>query len=741
MTLPRTRFLTVPLIGLLAFLATGVGLAQVGSTDVPVDPNKRCLQCHAQARIAQLGPAERRSMVNTLLSVDGPDAHAKPEPQTTVEPLSGNEPEVRPGLLVDTNHFAGGPHEKVTCVECHADSAKLPHPAKLQKSTCATTCHATAAAQYESSSHHLALLGGNELAPTCASCHGGHDILRVNDRNAPQHKLNSMFLCGDCHKQHRPDGSNGDPASHIGDYLDSAHARAVTKAGLTTAATCADCHGAHGVLPSKNPESQVSRTRIPETCGKCHVGVLETYAKSVHGLKHAQVMDKAAVCSDCHTSHQITQASAPGFAVDVLNECGSCHDSEDARKKNGTARIGTYYQTYLESYHGQVTKLGGTRAARCSDCHGSHDIRPLDDPESKVAKGNLVATCGQCHEGSNENFVSFDPHANFRDAKNYPLLHGVWLYFIILMSTVFTFFGVHTILWFVRAATERRRLAAEGKLHHPPHAATAIRRFTTLDRINHAFVALTFFGLTATGIPLVFADDRWAKNLAKAFGGIEAAGLWHRFFAALLIANLALHFFGLFRNFLRRNCSWMEWLFGPNSLMPRWKDAKDITGMFRWFFGGRQRPKFDRWTYWEKFDYWAEVGGSFIIGGSGIFLWFPELTSILVPGWIFNVAMIIHGYEALLAICFIFTIHFFNAHLRPGTFPVDEVIFTGSMPEEELKEQRPEEYERLVRTGRLEALRVPAPDRSRRPAILAIAIISVGFGLLLFVLIMIGGLT
>ena len=166
----------------------------------------------------------------------------------------------------------------------------------------------------------------------------------------------------------------------------------------------------------------------------------------------------------------------------------------------------------------------------------------------------------------------------------------------------------------------------------------------------------------------------------------------------------------------------------------------DIIGMIRWFFGRRTVPRFDRWTYWEKFDYWAEVGGSMIIGGSGLLLWFPVLASRLVPGWTFNIAMIVHGYEALLAIGFIFTIHFFNAHLRPGTFPMDEVIFTGSLPEHELKEQRPEEYDRLVKTGKLESLRVQAPNPSRRPILLAIAITSVGFGLLLLGLILVGGL-
>jgi cytochrome b subunit of formate dehydrogenase len=355
-----------------------------------------------------------------------------------------------------------------------------------------------------------------------------------------------------------------------------------------------------------------------------------------------------------------------------------------------------------------------------------------------VSDANVVETCAACHPGANANFVEYDPHADYRDGDNYPILHGVWLYFVIMMSTVFGLFGLHTVLWFVRSKVEHMH---NGKTSAHTHEKTAIRRFSKLNRVNHILVMLTFFGLTATGIPLVFNDQPWAGVIAGAFGGIEAAGLWHRVFAAMLIGNFIVHFIGLGRSFARRSCSWKEWLFGPNSLLPRWKDATDVFGMIRWFFGLGPRPRFDRWTYWEKFDYWAEVGGSMIIGGSGLLLWFPEIASHVFPGWAFNVAMIVHGYEALLAIGFIFTIHFFNAHLRPGVFPADTVIFTGNLPEEELKEQRPAEYERLVRTGRLEALREAAPDPERRPRIIAVAILLVSIGVVLVSLIIIGGLT
>jgi cytochrome b subunit of formate dehydrogenase len=170
--------------------------------------------------------------------------------------------------------------------------------------------------------------------------------------------------------------------------------------------------------------------------------------------------------------------------------------------------------------------------------------------------------------------------------------------------------------------------------------------------------------------------------------------------------------------------------------MPNWQDFKDAAGMFRWFFGKGPRPRFDRWTYYEKFDYWAPFWGMFIIGVSGAMLWFPAATASVMPGWVFNVGTIVHGEEAFLAAVFLFTVHFFNCHFRPDKFPQDIVMFTGAVPVEEFRREHPLQYRRLLEEGRLEQFLVEAPSApmTRYSKILGGTLITIGLFLLVLVL-------
>lgn len=229
-----------------------------------------------------------------------------------------------------------------------------------------------------------------------------------------------------------------------------------------------------------------------------------------------------------------------------------------------------------------------------------------------------------------------------------------------------------------------------------------IQRFTRLNRILHILMIVSFLTLALTGMSLKFSYTGWAVILSKFFGGFESAGYLHRFAATIMIGVFVTHLIDLFRLKRKEFGSWLKMLKSDNSMIFNKRDLKDFIGSLKWFLGKGSRPQYGRWTYWEKFDYFAVFWGMFVIGSTGLTLWFPEFFTHFIPGWFINVATIIHSDEALLATGFIFTVHFFNTHLRPEKFPMDIVIFSGSMPLEEFKLDRPDEYKKLVESGELE---------------------------------------
>lgn len=234
-------------------------------------------------------------------------------------------------------------------------------------------------------------------------------------------------------------------------------------------------------------------------------------------------------------------------------------------------------------------------------------------------------------------------------------------------------------------------------------------RFTLAQRYLHAVLFTTFLVLAATGLMMRFSGSPWAVRFAKLVDGFGTILFFHKFCALVLSLAFLIHV----REIIARGVFHRERsvFWGPTSMVANWKDVKDLWGHLLWFLGLGPKPRFERYAYWEKFDYWAVFWGMVVIGFSGYAMWFAPFFARFLPGWALNAALVIHSEEGLLAILFIFSIHFVNTHLRPDSFPMDMVIFTGRESEEEFKTRRPDEYRRMIAEGRYATRITDAPPK------------------------------
>jgi cytochrome b subunit of formate dehydrogenase len=577
-------------------------------------------------------------------------------------------------LYVSPEDFEASVHGSRSCVECHKDVTQIPHRKGVDRRVGCVQCHEDLwqAAQEEGRTEELARLG--------------------------------------------------EVVEQIESYMRSVHARPNREDQSRTNATCYNCHDAHYIDPIDSQVGAPSRLKIPQICAQCHEAIAETYFTSVHGQEGALNGNAhAAVCIDCHTTHDIESPSDPDTRLLITENCGNCHSEE--------------LETYLGTYHGQVSTLGYTHTAKCYECHGHHQIKRVDDETSIMHVNNRLETCSTCHEDATQGFVSFQPHGNTHDFDRYPQMWIASKFMIGLLAGVFIFFWTHAALWFYRENQDRKQ--GKHKLHVnmgelPQAEGKYFRRFSKMWRLAHLIGALSIMLLVLTGTTVLYADSYWAPAVISLLGGPQSAAILHRVGAVGFMVIFFGHLIYFAVNINWRTFRW----FGPDSLIPNWQDFRDIAAMFRWFFNKGPRPRFDRWTYYEKFDYWAPFWGMFIIGVSGVMLWFPAATAATLPGWIFNVATIVHGEEAFLAAVFLFTVHFFNCHFRPDKFPQDIVMFTGVVPVEEFRREHPLEYKRLLEEGRLEEYLVDAPSApmTRYSKILGGTLIIIGLFLLVLVL-------
>jgi len=593
-------------------------------------------------------------------------------------------------LKVDRIEMDQHVHKNINCVKCHSDvSAHLERPCETVKKVDCSACHAEVSNMYFASGHGQAYFKKDENAPYCTDCHGSHVVKYKVDDTSPVFRTEIPKLCGDCHEKDNMaiQGKGLKEMDAYADYSTSVHGKGLEEKGLLVSAICTDCHTTHYMLPEDDPKSSVHPKNVPATCATCHKTIYDDYMASEHSIDHDKKDLKYPTCADCHSAHVISEIDENKFMTEITLQCGSCHEY--------------LAETYFDTYHGKAYLLGHNETARCSDCHGAHNILNVNNPNSMVGIHNIVNTCQQCHPDANQRFTGYLTHATHNDKHKYPALYYAFWGMTILLISVFSFFGLHTLLWIPRSYVERRKnkeiKKTEGKIKY-------FRRFSLSQRITHLFVIVSFLLLVLTGMTLKFAYMDWAKVAATMLGGVKVAGILHRIGAVVTFGYFGFHVVYLIRKKVMSKVSWSKFIFGTESLMFNRQDLRDFWATMKWFVRMGPRPAYGRYTYWEKFDYFAVFWGVAVIGFSGLMLWFPEFFAKFFPGWFINIAQIIHSDEALLAAGFIFTIHFFNTHFRPEAFPMDTVIFTGHSPLEHYKHERPKEYEEMEKSGRLNEL-------------------------------------
>jgi uncharacterized protein with PIN domain len=338
----------------------------------------------------------------------------------------------------------------------------------------------------------------------CSQCHSEVNASHVR----PCETITRQVDCSSCHEHDEITAQ----------FVSSTHGQLLAK-NDPNAPTCKECHGNHGVLGKRNPQSPTFSTNVPTLCARCHregqkaavryTGsqheIVKHYTESIHGKGLLMSgLTVTATCTSCHTAHRVLPRSDPESSVNPNNvpaTCGQCHHGiqeqfdnsihakrvaktdkelpvcsdchtahsirrtdEDAFRLDIMNKCGRCHEevakTYFDTYHGKVSRLGYTKTARCYDCHGAHDVLPVTDPQSHLSRANVAATCQKCHVGATRRFAGYLTHATHHDPRKYPFLFYTFWGMTTLLVGTFVISGVHTLLWLPRAFQMRRELRA-----------------------------------------------------------------------------------------------------------------------------------------------------------------------------------------------------------------------------------------------------------------------------------------
>jgi cytochrome b subunit of formate dehydrogenase len=580
-------------------------------------------------------------------------------------------------LHVDDTKFKASTHSIFGCSDCHADIKGFPHDPTPVMPKC-STCHADQQAAYDRGVHAKAAAAGNTNVAKCQDCHGSvHEILPASDPKSKVAHTNIPATCGACHGQKFAMASGGMTAAAYTSYQESVHGKAVA-AGSEKAAACTDCHGEHDILSAVDPKSPINKFNVPATCAKCHADVKAEYAQSIHGTAIARGNWQAPVCTDCHGIHTIKapkDANSSVAAANVKNTCASCH--EGVRLSGEFGVPGGRVSSYLASYHGMASEVGSNTVANCASCHGVHNILPSSNPRSTINHANLAKTCGQCHPGANDKFITTKVHldATSKADVGSKIIGMIKKFYLWMIFAVIGGMVLHNLIVF------RKKL-----ILHRIGQPRILYRMSLGQRIQHLTLLVSFFTLVLTGFALRYPQS-W---LAIIFVNELVRSYIHRVAGVVLIAVSLFHLWYVIAKPEGRQLI--------KDMLPEWKDVTDARDAFRFYLGySDQRPMFGRFTYAEKMEYWALVWGMFVMASTGLMAWFKVGVGERVPGWWVDVAITIHFYEAVLATLAIIVWHLYGVMFDPDAYPMNWAWFDGKMSIEHYEHEHPMDVGAIVK--------------------------------------------
>ncbi len=565
-------------------------------------------------------------------------------------------------LFVDEDLLGRSVHAKLQCVDCHAGVRELPHKKGLPiPAPSCGKCHAEELSKHETGVHGKARSGGNHQAATCGDCHGSHGILPAKDPSSPTHHTQVVKTCGGCHGglKMAVEVIGAAPQKPFFAYQESVHGKNAA-GGSLKAAVCTDCHRSHDILPPTDSRSTIFRFNVPQTCGHCHGEVQTHYKESVHGMASARGISRAPVCTDCHGIHTIkshldSDSSVASRAI-ARTTCPQCHESLSMSREFGLPE--GKVKSYLESYHGLAGSRGSTVVANCASCHGIHDIYPSVDLRSTIHEANLARTCGKCHPGVGENFIRGKIHGTNSVAAG-PADLGTKVLSVTQELYIALIVLVVGGMLLHNLLDLRKKSDPRNRLLPKEHLHS--ERLDRNQRIQHAILASSFILLVLTGFALRFPDS-WLSSL---FGNETARRTIHRSAAVVMLALGAYHLVYLAAARKGRQAF--------RDLLPRLSDVREAVQTIRFNLGLHgERPEPPRFGYAEKLEYWALIWGTIVMAVTGLSLWFKTIASSLgLALWVLDLARMIHYYEAWLATLAIIVWHFYFVVFDPSVYPMN----------------------------------------------------------------------